>query len=404
MNPLQAPRGVRVVDFCWVLAGPIGTRILASFGADVIRIESRARPYGIRHQPGPDGRIDGELSGLFHDANAGKRSVTLDLRDPRARELALRLCEQADVVAENFRPGALERMGFGYPVLRERRPGLILLHLPGTHARGPWSSRATLGNLVMAASGRSRLMGFPGQRPRGMGVAFPDFTSPYLLAITVMAALRERAQTGEGQELDLSQLSATISLLGAEWMHYRDSGRQPPVSENRDSDYCPHGVYPTQGDDEWIAIAVEGDAEFARFAALLGCPDLARDERFATHTARKRNEDALHREVRAWTLEGERFALAERLQAAGIAAAAAENLADTMERDPQLRHHDQRVRSPAAPEAEIPIDAEAIRFRGVPHPLRRAPLLGEHNEPVLRDLLGLSEEEYARLIVDGVIA
>lgn len=404
MNPLGALAGVRVVDFCWVLAGPIGTRILASFGADVIRVESSARPDGIRQQPGPGGRMDGELSGLFHDANPGKRSVTLDLREPRGRELALRLCEHADVVTENFRPGALERMGLGYQRLRERRPDVILLHLPGTHRRGAWSQRATLGNLVMAASGLSRLMGFEGQRPRGLGVAYPDFTSPYLLATTVLAALRERACGGQGQELDLSQLSATISLLGVEWMHYASTGRQPAPRANRDPDYCPHGVYPTRGDDEWCAIAVEGDAAFARLAGLMGAPELAADPRFATHAARKLHEDELDRRLIAWTRPLDRFELAERLQAQGIAAAAVEHLSDMLRRDPQLREHYQTVRSPVAPEIEITIDSEAIRFEGTPHPLRRAPLLGEHNEPVLRELLGLSESDYAELIVKGVIA
>jgi crotonobetainyl-CoA:carnitine CoA-transferase CaiB-like acyl-CoA transferase len=245
-------------------------------------------------------------------------------------------------------------------------------------------------------------MGFPGRRPRGLGVAYPDFTSPYLLATCVLAALRERDRTGRGRELELSQLGATISLLGVEYLQYRASGQQPPLRANRDPNFCPHGIYPTLGEEEWCALALEGDAEFARLAALIGKPELARDPRFASHAARKQHEDALDALVTDWTRTCERFALAERLQAAGLAAAAVENLADALARDSERGHY-QTVRSPAAPDVEIPIDGEAIRFSGFPHRLERAPLLGEHNEPVLCDLLGLPNEDYARLVADNVI-
>ena len=403
-DPRRALSGVRVVDFCWVLAGPIGTRLLASFGADVVRVESARHADGMRSSPGPDGEASAELGGLFNSANAGKRSLTVDLSTERGRELVRQLVARADVVTNNYRPGALERMGFGYEALCAIRPDIILLNLPGTHKRGPWRGRATMGNVVMAASGFNHLMGFAGQRPRGVGVAYPDFTSPYLLATTVIAALRERARTGRGQELELSQLGATISLLGAQWMQYRATGRQPPPSSNRDPNYCPHGVYPARGEDEWCALAVEGDAEWARLCAQLGRPEFADDARFATHAARKRNEDALDEIVAAWTRGQDRWALAERLQADDIAAAPVEHLRDTLEHDPQLRQHYQRVRQPCAPDVEIPIDREAIRFSGADPDLMRAPLPGEHNEQIVRGLLGLSDEEYTRLVLDEVLA
>lgn len=402
-DPTRALRGVRVVDFCWVLAGPIGTRLLASFGADVIRVESARHPDGMRSALGPDGVPSPDVGGLFNTANAGKRSLSVDLSSERGREIVRVLVASADVVTNNFRPDALERMGFGYRALCEIRPDIILLNLPGTHKHGPWRGRPTMGNVVMAASGFNPLMGFPDGRPRGVGVAYPDFTSPYLLATTVMAALRERGRTGRGQELDLSQLSATISLLGAQWMQYHATGKQQPPAANRDPDYCPHGVYPTRGEDEWCAIAVDDDAQWSRLCQQLGRPELANDPRFAAHAARKRNEDALDEIVRAWTRGQDRWQLAERLQADGIAAAPVENLRDTLERDPQLVHHYVRVRQPAAPELEIPIDREAIRFDGVDHRPDRSPMMGEHNEPILRDLLGLSEQEYARLVLDEVL-
>ncbi len=403
-DPRRALEGVRVVDFCWVLAGPIGTRLLASHGADVIRIESSRHPDGMRFQPGPDGRPSPDLGGLFNTANAGKRSLCVDLTTAAGREIVRKLVARADVVTNNYRPGALERMGFGFDALREIRPDIVLLNLPGTHRQGPWSGRPTMGNVVMAASGFNPLMGFPGQRPRGVGVAYPDFTSPYLLATTVMAALRERRRTGRGQELDLSQLSATISLLGAEWMRYQATGVQPGPSANRDPNHCPHGVFPARGDDEWCALAVDDEAQWKALCRELDAPDLAKEPRFVSHASRKANEDALDEIVSDWTRRHDKWALATRLQAAGVPAAPVENLRDTFERDPQLRHHYVRVRQPAAPDVEIPIDREAICFDGADPALVRAPTMGEHGEPILRELLGLSDGEIARLVRDEVLS
>ena len=402
-DPYRALAGVRVVDLCWVLAGPLGTRILAHFGADVIRVESERHQDSVRNGQGPDGEPTRDLAGLFHTANAGKRSLTVDLTKEAGRELLLDLAATADVVTDNFRPGALARMGLGYDVLRARRPDLVALHLPGTHAKGPWRGRPTTGNVVMAASGLSMLMGFPGQRPRGYGVAYPDFTSPYLLATCVMAALRLRERTGEGREMDLSQLGATVALVGPEWMRFDQTGVQPAPAANRDANHAPHGIFPAAGEDAWCAIAVADDAGWARLCAAMGREELARDPRFATHAARKAHEDALDAEVAAWTARHDRHALAEGLQRAGVAAAPVQHLRDTYERDPQLRRHYQRVRHPLAPEAELPIDREAIRVEGIPHQVTRAPMWGEHNEEIVRGVLGRSEEEYTRLVLDEVL-
>lgn len=402
-DPLTALEGVRVVDLCWVLAGPLSGRVLSNFGAQVIRVESSRRPDGMRSQPGPDGEIDPDLGGLFNDANPGKLSLMLDLGDERGRAVFRRLVEKADVVMSNYRPGALERMGCGYADLRAVKNDIILVSMPGTHSRGVWSPRSTLGNTVMSASGFNHLMGFPGRRPRGIGVAYPDFTSPYLVATMVMAALRERDLGGGGKHLDVSQLSGAISLLGVEWMSYQASGRQPPPSANRSPNYCPHGVYPARGEDEWIAIAVEDDTQWRALCARLGRPELADDPRFGTRPSRKAHEDELDEIVAAVTRACDRWELAEQLQAGGVPAAPVEHLQDTYERDPQLRHHYQAVRQPTAPDVDIPIDGEAIRFVGVEHQLKRAPMLGEHSEWVLREIAGLSQEEFDRLVLDGIV-
>ena len=401
-DPYRALEGVRVVDFGWVLAAPIGTRILASFGAEVIRIESSTKPDSIRASPGPDGRPDAVLGALFNDANAGKKSLAVDLTDARGRALVHQLIGVSDVVVNNFRPGALERMGFGFEAIRRDRQDIVLLNMPGPHRFGPWAPRPSMGNIMMGASGFNELTGFEGERPRGIGIAYPDFTSPYLLVTTILGALRERERYGRGHEIHLTQLSGMVSLLGAEWMQYKATGMQPRRKANRDENFCPHGVYPSIGDNEWVAIAVEGDDEWAAFARLVGTDP--HDDRYATHAARKANEDSLDTLVRSWTMGRDRWTIADDCQAVGIAAAAVATLPDMMDRDPQLRHRYQTVQQPGHLDVDIPVSREAIRFAGAEQTVERAPIIGEHTEYVVRDLLGLSDEEYVALLLGGVLS
>ncbi len=406
-DPARALDGIRVVDLGWVLAAPIGTRLLASFGAEVIRVESSRKPDSMRQQHGPDGKPDPDLGGLFNTVNAGKKSLAVDLTTDAGLEVLKDLIATADLVVNNFRPGALDRMGLGYETLRALKDDIVLLNMPGAHRYGPWAVRSSMGNILMAASGFNMVTGFAGERPRGIGIAYPDFTSPHLLASTALAALRHRDRTGRGQELHLAQLSGLVGLLGAEWLHYSATGHQPARPGNRDPNHSPHGIYrarpSTDSDDEWVAIAVDGDERWGALCRLMDRPDLALDPRFATHADRKLNEDALDAAVGAWTETLDKWAAAERCQEAGIAAAPVEHLADTYERDPQLRDHYQIVHQPTAPEVDIPIDREMARWRGADHRLVRSPMLGEHNEEIVQHLLGRSEQAYIDLVVQGVL-
>jgi crotonobetainyl-CoA:carnitine CoA-transferase CaiB-like acyl-CoA transferase len=408
-DPARALEGLRVVDFGWVLAAPIGTRLLASFGAEVIRIESARKPDSMRSQAGPDGSPHPDLGGLYNSVNAGKKSFSVDLGKPAGLALVKELIGTADAVVNNFRPDALERMGLGYEVLRTLKKDIILLNLPGAHRKGPWAERPSMGNILMAASGFNMLTGFEGERPRGIGIAYPDFTSPHLLVASVLAAVRHRARTGTGQEIHLTQLSATLGLLGCEWMQFKATGRQPARNANRSPNHCPHGVYPARPEvdvdmDTWVAIAVAGNAEWQAMCGVMGRPELASDSRFASHEARKANEDALDAVIRSWTASQDKWVLAERLQEAGVAAAAVEHLKDMMETDPQLEHHYQQVRQPAAPDVDIPIDREAAQWVGHRLHLARAPMLGEHNEYVVQGILGRSDEAFARLVAADVLS
>ena len=408
-DPSKALAGLRVVDFSWVLAGPIGTRILASFGAEVIRVESTKKPDSMRSQIGPDGKPDADLGGVFNTVNAGKKSLTVDLTKPGGLALVKSLIKTADIVVNNFRPDALERMGLGYDVLRELKDDIILLNMPGAHRFGPWAQRPSMGNILMAASGFNMLSGFEGERPRGIGIAYPDFTSPHLLVSTLMAAVRQRKNTGSGQQLHLTQLSGVLSLLGSEWMQYKATGKQPSRNGNRNPNYCPHGIYQTEDEtdpktDTWVAIAVANDTQWSAFCGVVGMPELIKDVRFATHENRKANEDELDQIVSDWTGTRNKWTVADELQANGIAAAAVEHLKDMLEVDPQLPNHYQQVRQPSAPDTDIPIDKEAARWVGVEHTLNRSPMLGEHNQHVVQEVLGMSDDEFVQLVIDEVLS
>ena len=402
-RPFPYLKGVRVVDLCWILAGPLGTKVLADFGAEVIKIETNAHPLMRRVGVRPDGAPGPNVDPLFNGANTGKLSVSLDLRTERGKGLVRALVARADVVTNNFRPGAMDRMELGYESLREVNPGIIFLSVPGCGHTGPWARVRTLGNMIMAASGINSITGFPGRPPSGMGVAYPDFTTPFLMATTILAALLERDRTGEGQELNLSQLSSTVPLVGLEWMRFMASGRAPARRRNRDPNHCPHGVYPARGDDQWCAIAVREDAEWAALCATMGRRELASAPRFATLESRKSNEEEVDALVSGWTRERDKWETAELLGSLGIAAAPVEDLHDTLLVDPYMREHYQHVQQPSDPDVDIVIDREAIRFVGEGRDLTRAPMMGEHNGYVLGELLGLSQDEIDRLVEEGVV-
>ncbi len=360
----------------------------------------------MRSQIGPDGTPDPDLGGLYNAVNAGKKSLAIDVTTEAGKQIVRELIATADVVVNNFRPGAMERMGFGFDALRAIKSDIVMLSLPGAHDKGPWAGRPSMGNILMAASGFNMLTGFPHERPRGIGIAYPDFTGPHLLVTTILAALRERDRTAQAQEVNLTQLTGMISLLGAEWLHYTATETVPPRPANRDANYCPHGVYPAapseDSDDEWIAIAVRDDDAWRRLAAHVDS-SLVDDPRFETPEARKINEDTLDEILRAWTATRDKWAMAVELQAMGVAAAPVEHLRDTLERDPQLQHHHQVVHQPERPEVDIPIDREAARWRGAAHELDRAPGVGEHNHHVICELLGYSTDAYAQLVIDDVV-
>src|SRR5215208_5369963 len=296
-----APRpfaGLRVADFSWVVAAPLATQYFAVHGADVIRIESAARPDVLRGAPpfptddtGPNG------TAYFAAYNQGKRGITLNLRDPRGVALARRLVATCDVVAENFSPGTMAKMGLGYDDLRAERPDIIMLSMALAGQTGPDRGNKGFGTVIQGAAGVTHLTGWPDRAPTGTGVAYTDFFAAHIAAFAVLAALEHRRRTGEGQYIDLSQQEASLEGLDAALIAATANGENAIRAGNRHPSAAPHGVYPCAGDDSWIAIAVMDDAQWRGLVRATGAPEWTAERRFRTLLGRKAHEDELDRLV-----------------------------------------------------------------------------------------------------------
>ncbi len=396
--------GVNVLDFTWVMAGPATTRILADYGATVVRVESTTKIDTARTlAPFRHGRPGAERSGCFQNLNAGKRMLTLDLGRPDGRDVVRDLVRWADVVTESFSVGVLRRLGLDYEALRAVKPDLVMLSTCLMGQTGPLAGLAGYGNLAAAISGFSNLGGWPDRPPAGPFSAYTDYVSPRFMAVAILAALEHRRRTGEGQYVDLSQGEASLHFLGPALLDHGVNARVWGRSGNRDPEMAPHGVYPGAGDDRWVAIAIRSDGEWRALATLIGRPDLARDPALASAAGRRAQHDALDAAVAAWTATLDMHEVEARCQARGIAAAAVQNSIDLC-RDPQLLHRGHFVRF-EDPELGATM-LEGTRFHLSRTPARiggTVPTYGRDNLHVLSTVLGYDEARITTLVAAGVL-
>jgi crotonobetainyl-CoA:carnitine CoA-transferase CaiB-like acyl-CoA transferase len=397
--------GVRIVDLMWVMAGPSATRVLADYGAEVVRIESTRRLDTARTlAPFHDNRPGAERSGVFQNLNTGKRMLTLDPTQPDGRAVLLDLVRRADVVTESFAPGTLERWRLGWEDLTAVKPDLVMLRTCLMGQTGPLATFAGYGNLAAAISGFSNLGGWPDRAPAGPFSAYTDYVSPRFVAAAILAALEHRDRTGDGQLIDLSQAEASLHFLGPALLDYTVNGRVATRIGNRDLVAAPHGVYPVVGEDRWIAIVAEDDADFATLCRHMERPDLPHAPDFATAAARRANGDALEAVVAAWTAAHDGHALEARLQAAGLAASLVQTSRDLWA-DPQLRHRGHFVRLSQAVHGEAVVEGSRFRLSRTPARIDGpAPSFGCDNEYVLRTLLGYDDTRITALVAAGVLA
>ncbi|HZP40272.1 MAG TPA: CoA transferase [Candidatus Binatia bacterium] len=424
--------GVRIVDLTRLGYGAQATALCGCMGADVIRIESRTRPDPIRLMP-PYVPLPGEApspetltattaldkgfdrGGIFFKYNAGgKRSVALDLKQPAGMDVLRRLVAKADVLTESFSAGTLARMGLPYDELRRLRPDIIYVSMAGLGQAGRDAAHVTLGPTAQALTGLTAMIGLPGRRPAGWSFSYLDHMGGYLGAYAILCALHHRNRTGEGQHVDVSQIEPGVPLGGPAALDRQANGRRwrrpdwPPGNRSPDPLMVPHGIYRCRGEDRWIAIACRNDEDWRRLAAAMGSPAWAADPALATAAGRHAVEEEVERRLEAWTGAQDAAALADRLADAGVPAALVQDARDRVERDPQLRARGYFVPLRHSATGEWPLERPPFRLSASDvHPggrIRRGPpCLGEDTAVVLREVLGMTDDEIAALDAAGVL-
>lgn len=388
---------VKIADFSWVGAGPRATKDLADHGATVVKVESRKRlDLGRISPPFAGGRKDPDSSVFFAITNTSKLGITLNLGDPRAIDIARKLVAWSDVVVENFSKGYMERIGLGYPVLRELKPDIIMVSVSVAGRVGPLSNLRGYGNSAAALSGLAALSGWPDRDPHMPPFAYGDVVAPLFATYATLAALEHRRRTGEGQHIDISQVEPLVHTL-ADALAAVQEGSWTGKPGNASPAMAPHGAYPAR-DGRWIAIAVEDDAQWARLSAFAGI-----DESLGpTLDARRANAALIDTTLSAWTEGAEAHALADRLAAAGIPAEAVQTGKDLCE-DAELRTsgHFQPIEHAKLGACDMP--APPLHYSRSETRIGPPPMLGEHNRAVLGELLGIADEEIARLAEEGVL-
>jgi benzylsuccinate CoA-transferase BbsF subunit len=397
--------GLHVLDLSWVWSGPFCTLQLAQLGAEVIRVESARRSCLFRNLiPFADGVAGLNRAGLFNQVNQGKRSVVLELDNPRAKEVAHRMVRWADVVVENFAPGVLARLGFGYEALRTIKPDLIMLSISGYGQSGPYRNYVSYGGITGAHSGFYAHNGYPGDEPRDLGATYADPTAGILGAGAIALALANRELTGEGQYIDLAMLEGLGTLAAEGLLEVAMNGREPRRMGNRDPFMSPHNCYKARGDAEmWVSIAAGTQEEWRALCVAIGQPALATDPRFADGPARKRNEDELDRIITQWTRQRDRWDITETLQRAGVAAFPTLGNKDLFE-DPHMIERGFMIEVDHPEVGRRKHTSQPWTMTGAKdRALHRAPLLGEHTAEVLQSVFGYSPDEIERLKADGAL-
>jgi benzylsuccinate CoA-transferase BbsF subunit len=393
--------GIKVLDFTWVIAGPLITKCLADYGATVIRVESMARPCFLRVSgPFKDRIVGPDTTTYFAFFNPNKYSAALNLKKPVGLRTARRLADWADIIVENYTPGTMARLGMDYETVKKSNPGVIMLSTSGQGQTGPMAGIPMTGMILVALSGFMFYSGWPGEESTQPFGPVNDFITPSFGLPAILAALRQKKMTGQGQSIDLSQLEAGIQFLAPGMLDYTVNNRQTGNVGNSSPEAAPHGVYAC-ADNRWCAIAVFSDTEWRAFCTAMEHPEAADNPLFSTFPGRKRNEDELNKLVGQWTIEHDPEHLMQKLQSAGVQAGAVWNSRDVCQ-DPQLkaREHFWTMRHPVIGDC-VSFGEPAILSDTPARPLRPAPCMGENTEFVASEILNMSEQELVELLSDG---
>jgi crotonobetainyl-CoA:carnitine CoA-transferase CaiB-like acyl-CoA transferase len=393
-----ALEGIRVLDFTWVVAGPVATRILADHGAEVIKLERKPGPLGSRQ------------TGLQGDLHRNKRSIAVNMSTPAGIEIARRLAQVSDIVMDNFSARVMRSWGMDYASLSAVKPDIICLSMSGLGHTGPRSNYVSYGPTLQALAGFTLMMADATGEPAGYGYSYADMSGGYTGALAALIALWHRRRTGRGQFVDLSQFEAVTSVIGSALLDITVNGRkqEPPGYRSQELAAAPHGIYRCRprgdDDDRWIAISIRTQAEWERFVGAIGSPAWAFDAKFRTLYLRMRNREELDAQVGRWTIDQEAEAAMERLQRAGVAAGVVANGADMCERDQHLQARNFWGTVPLPDGTTTHVTGIPMKLSATPGAIRTpSPLIGEANDYVLGELLGMSKAERDALIAEKAI-
>lgn len=408
-------KGLRVIDLSRVFAMPYAAAFLADLGAEVIKIEgcrflgADTRLGGPFGGPWPDdvpGELHWERNGVFHVLNRGKRSVTLDLNQTAGVEALKKLLATSDVVIENFTPRVMRKFGLDYPNLRNIRSDIIMVSNTGYGHTGPFSNYGAMAASLEPTHGSGAFIGYEGGPPNKIGNSYTDFLASWTALYSVMAGLLYRARTGRGLWIDLAMYQVGAAFMGEGLLDYAFNGRVQPRMGNRHEAYAPHNSYPCRGNDRWVTIAVTDEYEWKALCRVIGSPELANDPRFVDAPARVEQRDTLDAIVAQWTSSLDHYEAAHRLQAAGVPAGPVLDARDLFT-DPHLaarKFFDHVQHPPETGVGRRPQLGRPWRFSAFKVPVPAAgPRLGEANDYVLKEVLGLSETEVAAMAGQEII-
>jgi len=402
---------LRICDLGGQLAGAGATKILAAFGAQVIRVEdpvTKGRWDALRGVgPYVDSRRGINASAAFNNHNVGKLGVTINLRTDAGKQLLGELISVSDVVCENFAAGKLAGLGFDYDELKAVKPDIVYVSNCGFGHFGPYRDFKTWGPVVQALSGLTFSSGYPDGEPAGWGFSYMDHVAAYYMTIAILAAVHHRARTGEGQHVDLATVPAGIAMVPTAVLDFTvnrrtsERGGRPNGNRADFSEMAPHGIYPCSGDDRWVAIVCRDDRDLAVLAKVLDEPALAAD-RFARLDQRVAAADELDQLITACTRNRRATLLVSDLQVAGVPASVVKSPQERIDEDPDVGGLFPTVVHPEI--GEVRVEGIPLRFSATPWSISApAPCLGEHNREVFAGLLGHSELELDEMTRQGVI-
>ncbi len=399
-QPSGPLKGLRVLDLTRVLAGPTCTQMLGDLGAEIIKIEKPDSGDDTRGFAPPFWPETKE-SAYFLGVNRNKQSVTVDIAKPEGQALVHRLLEHCDILAENFKVGALAKYGLGYEQLKAKYPRLIYCSITGFGQTGPYAPRPGYDALIQAMGGIMSLTGEPGGSPQKAGVPVADLFAGLYGCIGILAAVNHRNNTGEGQHIDIGMLDTHVAWLANQGMNYLATGENPPRLGNQHPNISPYQEFPTK--DGYLILAVGNDPTFERFCRNFGCEHLLADERFATNPKRVANRDLVTQTLTPVMKSKTTSEWVEALEALKIGCGPINTLKDVFA-DPHVKARDMVVKMQHATGHEIQVIANPVKLSATPPDYRSPPpVLGEHSESVLGGLLGMSAAEIAALREKGIV-